>query len=100
MPESEFGPLSPILPVPVDEAPSRIDSGARDWGDVYEDVMEMLLVYNNMLEVMATTGELRALGNLTEYLDQVEQRLGITWDGLVAGVYDPPQMRRTDYRVC
>jgi hypothetical protein len=98
---SEFGPFSPILPVPVDEAPSRIDSDVRDWGDVCDDVMEMVKLYNMIIDrLMAGSGELRSLGNLTEYLDQVEQRLGITWNGLAAGVYDPPQQRRTSYRVC
>jgi hypothetical protein len=86
---SELGPFSPILPVP-----------AADWGDVYDDVMEMLTVYNNLLEAMASTGELRALGNLSGQLEQVERRLGITWQNGAPGVYDPPQQRRADYRVC
>jgi hypothetical protein len=94
-----FGPFSPILPVPTDEAPSSIDSGARDWGDVHYDVMHLIATYDGLIEAVSNgSSTLRTVADLTAEVERLEAKLRIEWHHGMPSATDQP--RRWRYRVC
>lgn len=103
--ETSTGPFAPILPVPVDEVPSAVDSGARDWGDVYDDVVGLIAAYDGLIEAVSNgSGTLRTVGDLTAEVARLEAKLRIEWRRTVGPPgtcpYATDQPRRWRYRVC
>jgi hypothetical protein len=89
----------------MNEALSRIDSNARDWGDVYDDVMELLAAYDALVEAVANgSTTLRTVGDITSGIEELEVRLRIAWPASApVGMMRPyatDQPRRWRYRVC
>lgn len=103
--QTPFGAFSSVIPVPVDEP------GAPDWGDVHDNVMLLISLYAELAEVAGNPPGGRmvcTVVDLTRKIDDVEQRLGITWtEGMVPGQTYPDARgaagahpRRWNYRVC